>query len=344
MIEMFINKNKSVFDKINEYLAKKGHTLEMSIYLSNYNHNNIYVRFDYIKKLAVYKIVWVDLNFFDEKHIEDYINVQMVTKYLSLKIAEKMLAFEQESTYSYNEDILGDRVEILSYFKGDTREYIFDRFLPLELEQLIDPLAMIFSYLPRSMDVFLNEIFGKFDGTEERFNYTKPTKFNLLTSDYKKLFKQSTKELGEKIYNAGNVTFLEKFDNKYYAIVEDRGPNLVILDQIEEEYSLLLCNCKNHTYCKHIYATLKAIRKNEFKKFYKVKYTGREETLLEKVMLGSFNLCFGIDGSKILLVTEDSGIFPVDIIQKGKCVFEVLEDDDECNLSKILNDYRLKNK
>lgn len=341
---MFINKNKSVFDKINDYLAKKGHTLEMSIYLSDYNHNNIYVRFDYIKKLAVYKIVWVDLNFFDEKHIEDYINVQMVTKYLSLKIAEKMIALEKESTYSFNDNILGDRVEILSYFKGETREYIFDRFLPIELEQLIDPLAMIFSYLPRSMEVFLNEIFGKFDGTEERYNYTKPTKLKLTDGEYKKIFKPNVITEGEKLYNAGNVTFLEKFDNKYYAIVEDRGPHLVMLSQVEEDFAIMLCNCKKSTYCKHIYAALMALRKKEFKKFYKVKYTGREETLLEKVMLGSFNLCFGIDGNKILLVTEDSGIFPVDIIQKGKCVFEVIEDDDECNLSKILKDYNLKNK
>lgn len=53
------DKNKSIFDKINEYLLKKGHELVMSIYLSNYNNNNIYIRFDYIKKLSVYKIVWL---------------------------------------------------------------------------------------------------------------------------------------------------------------------------------------------------------------------------------------------------------------------------------------------
>ena len=55
---------KSVFDKIENHLKKKGHQLCMSIFLSNYNGNNIYVRFDYVPKYSVYKIVWFDFNFF----------------------------------------------------------------------------------------------------------------------------------------------------------------------------------------------------------------------------------------------------------------------------------------
>ncbi len=338
------DKNKSIFDKINEYLLKKGHELVMSIYLSNYNNNNIYIRFDYIKKLSVYKIVWVDLNFFDEKHIEDYINIQMVTKYLSMKIVEKMIAVEYDNSYSFDEDIIGDRVEILSYFKEEPREYIFDRFLPLEWKQLIDPLAMIFAYLPRSMEVFLNEIFGKFDGTEEKFNYTKPVRFDLFEGDAIKLFRPISLEAGTKLYDNGKVTFLEKVNNKYLAIVEDRGSNLVVLDPVSEGYVIMWCNCKANYYCKHTYAALLALRKKEFKSFYKVKYIGREETLLEKVTLGSYYLCYGIDGDNILLVTEDGTIFPAEVVQKGKCVFEVIEDDDDCSLSKLLKDYKVKNK
>ena len=39
------NKNKSIFDKINEHLSKKGHELVMSIFLNNFNGNDIYIRF-----------------------------------------------------------------------------------------------------------------------------------------------------------------------------------------------------------------------------------------------------------------------------------------------------------
>ena len=47
--------------------------LEQEKKTNNYNGNNIYIRFDYVKELSVYKVVWVDLNFFNEKNIEKYI-------------------------------------------------------------------------------------------------------------------------------------------------------------------------------------------------------------------------------------------------------------------------------
>lgn len=340
MIEMFNNK-KSIFDKVNEYLTKKGHELVMSIYLSNYNGNNIYIRFDYVPKISVYKVVWIDLNFFNIKHIEEYINIQMMTKFISTKIVEKMMEINYENGYHFDDTIMGDRVEILSYFK-EPREYIFDRFLPLEWEDLIDPLALIFSYLPRGMDVFLNEIFGKFDGNEEQFNCTKPVKFSLLQGDSTQLFRPLSIEQGTDLFDEGKVTFLEKMDNRYIGIVEDKIPYLVIIEEVDEEHVLMWCNCKANYFCKHIYAVLLSIRLNKFNNFYKVKYIGKEESLLEMVTLRNFYLCFGIHEDKLLLVTPEGSILPVDILQNGKCLFEVLEDDDDCSLSKALKEYKVK--
>lgn len=333
---MFKN-DTSVFDKINKYLAKKGHEMFLSIYLKDYNGNNIYVRFDFVSKLSVYKIVWVDLNFFDEKHIEDYVNIQMVTKYLSMKIVEKLTEEEYENKYALDDEILGDRVEVLTYFKG-THEYIFDRFLPLDWEFLVDPLAMIFSYLPRSMEVFLNEIFAKYDHLEDSYNYMKPVKFDLLKGDAKKVFKPQIIERGKKYYEAGKVSFLEKLDNKYIAIVDGTEPYLVIIEEVDDEHVLMWCNCKYSTFCKHLYAVILAIRNEKFNNFYKVKYIGKEESLLDKVTIGNFYLCFGVDDDKLLLVTSEGTIFPAFIMNKNKCVFEVIEDDDECSLSSYIKE------
>lgn len=335
-------KNKSVFDKIDSYLLKRGHELVMSIYLSNYNGNNIYIRFDYVRQLAVYKVVWVDLNFFDEKHIEDFISVQLVTKYLSMKITEALYNVSYDNSYNMDEDILGDRVEILTYVNEDVREYIFDRFLPLDWEELVDPLALIFAYLPRGMEVFLNEIFAKYDGTEEQYNYTKPVKFDLLKGDSLKLFRPTSIEAGTKLFQNGKVKILEKIDDKYLAVVEDKGKHLVLLGNVGDAYTILLCDCKENYYCEHTYAALLALRAGQFNNFYKVKYVGREESLLEKVTLGNFHYCFGIERDKILLVSTDGKIFPADIMQQGKCVFEVIEDDDACSLSKKLEEYKTK--
>ncbi len=333
-MKMF-KKNKTVFDKINDYLTKKGHELCLSIYLNNYNNNNIYIRFDYVSKLSVYKVVWIDLNFFNEGHIEDYINSQMMTKFLAMKLVEKLNKKEYDNRYDFNDDIIGDRVEILTYFKNP-HEYIFDRFLPLGWNFLIDPLAMIFSYLPRGMEIFLNEIFGKYDHLEEQYNYLKPVKFDLMKDDFKKLFKLQIIERGEKYFTCGKVSFLEKIDNKYLAIVDGTVPYLVVLDCIDDSHVLMWCSCKYNTFCKHIYAVIRAIREKKFNNFYKVRYIGNTQTLLEKVTIGNFYLCFGVENEKLLLITAEGKIFSANIMHKNKCVFEVIEDDDECSLSKYI--------
>ena len=330
---MFRNK-KSVFDKINEYLAKRGHDLIMSIYLNNYNGNNIYIRLDYVKRLSIYKIVWVDLNFFDPKKMEDYINIQMVTKYIAIKLIEQLAIIKFDSDYVLNDKIIGDRVEIVTYLKDSPREFVFDRFLPLEWETFIDVFALIFSYLPRGMEIFLHEIFAKFDGTEERFNCTKPVKFDLLNGDIESLFRKMVVTRGEKLFADDKVKFLEKVsEDFYYAIVEDDVDHLAFIRLVDDEHVQMWCNCKCDYYCKHLYAAIKAIREEKFNNFYKVKYIGREESLLEKVTIGNFYLCYGISDGKLLMINDDGSIFPCDVIQKGKVAFEVLEDDDDCTLS-----------
>ena len=338
MMKMF-NKKDSIFEKVNKHLTKKGHELVTSIFLSDYNHHDIYIRFDYVSKISAYKISWIDLNFFNEKKMDDYINQQIVTKYLALKMVEKILSVDFLSTHLVNEEIKGDLVEVILYKQENVIEFVFSRYLPLEWSFLIDIFALIFSYLPRSMEVFLNEIFALFDGTEERYNSLKPIKFDLLNGDDDAVFKANVVLNGTKDYEDDRVEFLEKFDNHYLAIVEDYTPNLVNIREDDDGYVFLWCNCNKDIYCRHIYATILAIRDKKFKPFYKVLYKGKDESLLEQVMEGKFFLCFGIEGDKLLLITAESLIFKADIMVDGNRVFEVIEDDDDCSLSKALDRY-----
>ena len=341
MINMFGSK-KSIFDKINDYLSKKGHELVMSIYLNNYNNNNIYIRVDYVRKLSIYKVVWVDLNFLNPKKLEAYINSQMVTKYIAVKLIEQLNSIKLDSDYVFNDKIIGDRVEIVTYLNENPKEYVFDRFLPLEWEQFIDLFAIVFSYLPRGMEIFLHEIFAKFDGTEERFNCNKPVKFDLLLDDMEDIFRIMVVTRGEKIFEEGKVKFVEKQDDDYVALVEDDKMYVPIIRKVDDSHVHMWCNCKCDYYCKHLYGVIKSIRENKLNAFYKVRYIGKEESLLDKVTISNYYLCFGIKDGKLLLINDDGSIFPCDILQKGKVAFEVLEDDDECSLSKQINELKEK--
>lgn len=333
-------RKQSIFDKIDKFLRKRGHQLVMSIFLSSYNRNNIYVRFDFVPKMSVYKIVWFDLNFLDENKLEDYINVQMVTKFTSLKLVDVMSKAEYESGHVFDEMVVGDRVEILTYFNNKPCEFVFDRFLPVEWKFLIDPLVIIFSYLPRSMEIFLTDIFGKLDGLEEEINAKKALHYDIFNKNMKKLFLPNELLQGDKLYANERVTFLEKFEKNYFAIVDDRESHLVIINDLGNNNYFMSCDCKNRKRCKHIYATILAIKKGNFIPFYKVKYVGKDETLLEKISYQNFYFCFGVDDDKLLIVTPDGYIASFPIVQNNKVVFEVIEDDDDLSLSKIIQEYK----
>ena len=54
---------------------------------------------------------------------------------------------------------------------------------------------------------------------------------------------------------------------------------------------------------------------------------------------GLIYFCFGIDGDNLLLVSDNEGIVAAPIVENGKCMFEVIEDDDDCSLSKYLEQF-----
>lgn len=335
-----MKKKKDIQSIVDRYLDKKSHDKVLTIYLENYNGNKIYVRYDYVTDIMVYKVTWVDLKFFDEKKIEKYINMQTVTKILATRMAEIITKVNVPSGEVLNDNIIGDRVTIINYESKETGTYVFDRFLPLEWKFLIDPLAIIFSYLPRSMECFLTEMFGKLDGLEEKFNAVKPYKFDIFKDDLTKLFKPAMIQNGTKYFEEDRVSFLEKINDKYVAIVDETYPYLVIVHMVDKEHVVLWCNCKHQGYCKHIYAVLLAIRKKKFKNFYKVKNNLEDASLLDKVTDGSFSLCFGVENDNLLLVSNDGGIVSVPIMKDYKCSFTVLEDDDDLSLSKYLDNYK----
>jgi len=116
------------------------------------------------------------------------------------------------------------------------------------------------------------------------------------------------------------------------------------IDIINLEKGKKICYTENEyedylaSWCK----ILTEIRENKLNAFYKVRYIGKEESLLDKVTISNYYLCFGIKDDKLLLINDDGSIFPCDILQKGKVAFEVLEDDDECSLSKQINELKEK--
>ncbi len=340
MIEMVVNNEKRLkaIKAVDKYLNKKGYTKYMTLFLNGYNSNHIYVNFCYVESIKAYRMVWFDLNYINLKHLDRYISEQIMTSYSANKLVELLSKIEYKSAEVLNDEILGDRVELKLFFNGE-QSYVFDRFLPKKWSKLIDPLVLTFSYLPRGMELFLNEIFAIFDNTENQFNTRKPVKLNLKKDKFEKFFSDMARDKGTKLYANSRVTFLEKINDKYIAIVDDIDPVLVMIEEVNEDFTSLWCSCNKVGFCEHIYAALLALRNKSFNNFYKVRYKGDNFTLLDRVRDGLFYFCFGIEGDNLLLVSDNAGIVASPIVEDGKCMFEVIEDDDECSLSKYLEQY-----
>lgn len=331
--------------KIDCILNRKGHIKMASILFENYNQYNVYVRFDLVKKLGVFKVTNIDLDYTDIKHLEDYISVQIVDRMIGLNILSCLKKIKYPNDIRNDEDIEGDRVHFTINDPNNDKIFIFTRFLPEDLKLLAEPLVLILSYLPRSIDQFLNEVFAILDGTDEFYTYSKPVKFNLETGDLRKIFKKPTIEHGNMLYKTGKVKFLEKINNKNIALVLDnKEPNRVLLEQIDETHATFNCNCNAQGLCPHIYAVLKCIRANKYNSFCKLKYIGENTSPFAKITADNIYLFCGIAEDQIVLTDIKGKNVLGNLMENGKIAYEVIEDNDCLNLVTLLKREEKKQK
>ncbi len=325
--------------KISNYLSRKTHINYLSIQLISYNNRNLYIRFDYVERIKAYRILWFDLDYIDLKHLEFYTNTQLVASYFANKLVEFLYKINIKSGSSTDDKIFGDRVIFTNKIKQEEpQEFIFDRFLPTDWASLIDSLALVFSYLPRAMEPYLSEMFAIFDNNVDFYNSTRPIKLNIEKDNIDDLFDRKIAIKGRRLEE--RVTFLEKIEKRYLAIVEDTEVHPVIIESVEKDFYNMWCACEKPYLDEHIYATLQCIKDKKFKNFYKVKHKSSGTNLLEDVRRGEYFLAFGIEGNKLLIVSKNGEIVKIPLIEKGKVVFEVIEDDDNLSLSKILDSFK----
>ena len=314
---------------INKYFKKTNIFLE--IYLLNYETFNLYIRIDYMKKLDVYKLSWIDLDAVKKNNVGKYISSEYISKSTIKQII--CLIDNKKNNYHAEEE---KNIVIFNCYLDKGYHYQFTRFIPEELKFLSDIFITIFDNLPRKLEDFLFELHAELMDTKSKYEYRDSIIFDLYKDDLSKIFDKKIIEKENKNNKKEQVKFLEKIDDKYYAVVEGTQRYLVVLKYDENTKEILFyCTCPCEFYCKHMYSVIKAIRKNNIKKFYKVLYINKKENLLENTINNKYILSSGIEEDYIEIINKYGELELVPLLdKKNNLNFKVLEDDEKNYLSK----------
>ena len=305
------------------------------IYLENYNSYYIYIRLDYYKKSKCYKLSWIDLTNVVGNKFEDVISYEYIPMYL-MEQANKLINNIQLKEYKVK---LNDK-NIVRFNSGDI-SVSFNDYIPLELKNLLDIFIFTFNNLPHRTNEFLQRMMALITGQKNRFEYREGLDFDLFKDKLENVFEYQIIERGKEYYKEGRVLFLEKIDERYFAVVGGKELYVVIIKyDSENNKTYVYCSCPCDYVCKHICAVILSIRDNKFRKFYKITRVNDDMPLMERLMNFNFMITIGIDDQGVnYLVIEDGQIKILPVLNKdGISAWKVLEDDSKNSLSKRLKD------
>ena len=334
-----MNSYNVYFQLISKYFKSQKTQLLVEVCLENYNNRNLYFRIDYFKKDSVYKLSYIDLDHIESNNIGMWINSCLMEP-------NTINYIENLFNNCKFEDIVVKDNQYLVYINTFFNKFIhieFNRFLTASMNILTELFIIIFNNCPKKIEGFFFEIVALITNCENKFTYNDEIEFDLFNDNINKLFDDNIIDKGLKYYEDDQIKFLEKIDNQYIAMVEGADDYVLIIDYNDKSKILqLFCSCPNHTYCKHLYAVLLAIRNNNFKPFYKVVYEKKDSSLLQRIMDFKYYLCVGLDNEGLKLINRDGNVDVVPLRDMDNiCNFKVIEDDDNMSLTKQINSITL---
>ena len=319
---------------IKKHYQKNKLILDLQLYY--YDGYNIYIRIDYIKKLKIYRLSWFDLDdlsYYSIEQIESY-------TYLTKDMIDSIIDFLKNKEGD-NDDIKLEEDQVILKVYPNNLTYTFNKYIPKNWAFLARIFIMIFNNMPRNYQELLFKLHAELMNDVTRYEYKKEFNFDLFNDDINKIFAFQIIERGKNYYEENKVKFLEKIDEeRFFAVVEGTDNYLVVIKYNDENKKMqVYCSCPCEFYCKHIYAVILAIRNSNFKRFYKIYYKNPNVSLMERVANYDYQLCMGIIEKNFLIVNNDGEIELIPIFDSnGKCNWQVLEDDEDMSLTRLLQD------
>ena len=331
-------------DLIRKYFRKDKMFLELILF--NYSGYYIYVRIDYLKKTKSYKLSWFDLDKVLDNNIDKYSSFEYMEDNIINDISFIFNNYDcdLEEKRSLNDE---DLVMLKANIKTKVNKMIdveFNRYLPRDLRVLDSLFIIIFRYLPKRLDSFLEEIFASIYNNST-YDYRREIDFDLFNDDIDDIFSYNITKRGLDYYENDKVLYLEKVDDRYFGVVLGNEKYVTVIRYNEEKKKLsVYCSCPCDFYCKHIYAVILSIRNNKFKRFCKVMFKDKDKNILERVMEYDYFLCLDVVGEFLEIINNDGELEFVPIFdEEGNERFDILEDTEDLLITKKVKE-ALENK
>lgn len=337
MNQEILNK-KNIIDK---YLKKQNHICVFDIMINDIDKLSLYIRLDYVKKASLYKVTWVNLTQMTTNKASDWVNTNLIYPN-SVEEFKAIIATNGITKDYIDNDEINSSVIMHSYitnYETNRKEFIFKRYIPSCWSFLADAIYILFQAMPRYL-------FLEFQVLTQRLVETKKDAifiFDLNKDNIDNLFKKEIIERGKDYYNNNKVTLIEKQNEATFAVVSGKQNYLTTIHYINETKEMQMsCTCDCNFFCKHMYATLLAMKNNEERKFYKIAYVDDNKSILDNIKNFNYFLCAGIYQDTFVIINNDNFEF-LPILENNKLKYKIVEDDKNHTLEKQLQKYIDKN-
>ena len=330
-----INQKKQL---VENYFKKKKNTPLIDVYFDDLEKLSLYIRLELNKKTNTYRLYWVNLTAMESKKVEDWLNSNLVYPSTIDKIVDTISMIKEIKDNNEESDIKAN-VTVNFYFDYFNNSFSFNRYIPKCYDFLADIFYYMFDAIPKYLYLIFQIMIEKLVVPQLNTVFVYDINDNI-----DELFDEKVIKDGKKCYKENKVTLIEKKEESdiTYAVVKGRSNYLVsiINNPLTKEVSFT-CNCDSNSFCKHIYATLLAMKNNETRKFFKVASVGEKGSIMDIIKNFNYEFCADIYGDNFVIVKSDSFVlYP--IIINGKITFKIIEDDKDKTLEKKLNEYLKK--
>lgn len=310
---------------VEKYLKKNRESNVVELIVKDYDDCNFYLSLVFNSRIEKFKVLFIPLDNMDTKRVEDYTCYQFIQLPLVNYILETIWGSKKKYVKSSfrdktNKNVSSYYVEINTHVSGEDFTFKTTQYIPKEWMFFYEIISLLFQHAPAIVSGFGNSLLDVLNDSTEMVEYKASFKCDLFNVDLDNLFK-------EKFYVSGeedDVSFLEKVNGKYYAIVKE---HIVIVDYNNFNHILnLYCDCSKPLPDSHILSVLKAIVKGKERKFYKLVVTDNKDNFIDNTGKFKYYLCYGMNDKGLKVIdSAKSKVLSYSMIYEGlvKIIFDI---------------------